>query len=163
MELERLKDLLVHELQDIYSAESQALQGLQEMKEGASHPELKAAFQEHHTQSQNQIKRLEQVFRSLGTDHGDVTCAGMQGLVEEARKMLKEDADPDVKDAGLIAAAQKAEHYEIASYGTVATYAKQIGQEDVLNLLLQTLEEEKQTDEKLTTLAKQVINPAAVS
>ena len=162
MQLNRLQDLALHGLQDIYNAEQQALQALQQMEQTASHPELKAAFQEHRAQTQGQVQRLEQIFQTLGKSPEGVTCKGMRGLIAEAQELINEQGgDPDVKDAGLIEAAQKAEHYEIASYGTAATYAKLLGQDEAVNLLLQTLEEEKQTDEKLTNLAKTVVNPDA--
>jgi len=161
MQLNKLQDLLVHNLRDTYSAENQALTGLQQMEKAAVHAELKAAFREHHAQSVEQVKRLEKVFEILGKSPKGVHCKGMQGLVAEAKEMIEEKGDPDVIDAGLISSAQHVEHYEIASYGTAATFAKLLGQTDVLKLLVQTLEEEKAADEKLTTLAKQVINPEA--
>lgn len=161
MEMNKLQDLFLHHLRDIYSAENQALAGLTQMAERASHPELKAAFQQHKTESQQQVERVKAIFGMLNESPEGVTCKGMAGLMAEAKEMIGEKGDPDVIDAGLINQAQHVEHYEIASYGTAATFAKLLGHEDALNLLIQTLEEEKATDEKLTTLAKTVVNPDA--
>ncbi len=162
MEMNQLQDLFLHHLRDIYSAENQALTGLTRMAERASHPELKTAFQQHKTESEQQIERVKAVFALLKESPEGVTCKGMAGLMAEAKEMIGEKGDPAVIDAGLINQAQHVEHYEIASYGTAATFAKLLGHEDALNLLLQTLEEEKATDEKLTQLAKTVVNPDAV-
>jgi ferritin-like metal-binding protein YciE len=156
--LKSLDDLLVHELQDIYHAEGQITKALPKMIKAASHPELRAAFEEHLQQTEGQIERLEQVFKLLGLPAKAKKCDGMAGLIEEGKKMIEEDAEPSVRDAGLIAAAQKVEHYEIASYGCVCTYAEMLGYEQVHELLGQTLDEEETTDEKLSVLAETVIN-----
>src|ERR671912_2862563 len=156
--LSSLDDLLVHELQDIYNAEGQILKALPKMTKAATNPDLKAAFEEHRVQTEGQVKRLEQVFKLLGHPVKGKKCEGMAGLIEEGKKMMEEDADPSVLDAALIAAAQKIEHYEIASYGCVCTYAEMLGYEQVHDLLGQNLEEEETTDEKLTELAESVIN-----
>ena len=156
--LKSLDDLLVHELQDIYHAEGQITKALPKMAKAASHPELRAAFEEHLEQTEGQIERLEQVFKLLGLPAKGKKCDGMAGLIEEGKKMMEEDADPAVKDAALIAAAQKVEHYEIASYGCVCTYAEMLGYEQVHELLGQNLDEEETTDEKLTVLAENLIN-----
>ena len=156
--LKSLDDLLVHELQDIYDAEGQIVKALPRMIKAASHPELQAAFEEHLEQTEGQIERLEQAFKLLGVPAKGQKCAGMAGLIEEGKKMMEEDADPAVMDAALIAAAQKIEHYEIASYGCVCTYAEMLGYDQVHDLLGQNLEEEETTDEKLTDLAESVIN-----
>jgi ferritin-like metal-binding protein YciE len=156
--LKSLDDLLVHELQDIYHAEGQVTKALPKMIKTASHPELQAAFEEHLEQTEGQIERLEQVFKLLGMPAKGKKCEGMAGLIEEGNKMMSENADPAVMDAALIAAAQKVEHYEIASYGCVCTYAELLGYEQVHDLLGQNLEEEEMTDEKLTALAESVIN-----
>ncbi len=159
--LKSLDDLLVHELQDIYHAEGQIIKALPKMIKTASHPELQAAFEEHLEQTEGQIERLEQVFKLLGMPAKAKKCDGMAGLIEEGNKMMSEDADPAVMDAALIASAQKVEHYEIASYGCVCTYAEMLGYEQVHDLLGQNLEEEETTDEKLSVLAETVINVEA--
>ena len=156
--LTSLDDLLVHELQDIYHAEGQILKALPKMVKAASHPDLKAAFEEHRVQTEGQVKRLEQVFKVLGHPVKGKKCEGMAGLIEEGKKIMEEDAEPSVLDAALIAAAQKVEHYEIASYGCVCTYAEMLGYEEAHELLGQNLDEEETTDEKLTALAESVIN-----
>ena len=156
--LSSLDDLLVHELQDIYNAEGQITKALPKMIKAASSPELQAAFEEHLEQTEGQIERLEQVFKLLGPPAKGKKCDGMAGLIEEGRKILEEDAEPSVKDAGIIAAAQKVEHYEIASYGCLCTYAEILGYEQVHDLLGQNLDEEETTDEKLTVLAENLIN-----
>jgi ferritin-like metal-binding protein YciE len=156
--LTSLEDLLVHELQDIYNAEGQILKALPRMIKAASHPELKSAFEEHRLQTEGQVERLEQAFKLLGIPAKGKKCDGMAGLLEEGKKTMAEDAEPSVLDAALIAAAQKVEHYEIAAYGCVCTYAEMLGHDDVHELLGQTLEEEEETDQKLTALAETVIN-----
>jgi ferritin-like metal-binding protein YciE len=156
--LTSLGDLLVHELQDIYNAESQVIKALPKMIKAASHPELQNAFEEHLQQTQNQVARLEQVFKLLGIPAKGRKCEGMAGLIEEGKKMMEQDAEPSVLDAALIAAAQKVEHYEIASYGCVCTYAEMLGHDEVHDLLGQTLEEEETTDQKLTALAESIVN-----
>ena len=159
--LKSLDDLLVHELQDMYDAEKQIMKALPKMARAATHPKLRAAFEEHLEQTEGQIERLEQVFKLLGLPAKGKKCDGMAGLIEEGKKMMEQDAEPSVKDAALIAAAQKVEHYEIASYGCVCTYAEMLGYEQVHDLLGQNLEEEETTDEKLTILAESVINVEA--
>lgn len=159
--LTSLHDLLVHELQDIYHAENQIVKALPKMVKAATHPELQAAFEEHLEQTEGQVTRLEQVFKLLGIPVKGKKCEGMAGLIEEGKETMEQDAEPAVMDAALIAAAQKIEHYEIASYGCVATYAQMLGLEEVHELLSQTLDEEETTDEKLTALAESVINVEA--
>ena len=156
--LTSLDDLLVHELQDIYNAEGQILKALPRMTKAATHPDLKAAFEEHRVQTEGQVKRLEQVFKLLGHSVKGKKCEGMAGLIEEGKSVMEQDADPAVLDAALIAAAQKVEHYEIASYGCVCTYAEMLGYEEAHELLGQNLDEEETTDERLTALAETVIN-----
>ena len=156
--LTSLDDLLVHELQDIYNAEGQILKALPRMTKAATHPDLKAAFEEHRVQTEGQVKRLEQVFKLLGHPVKGKKCEGMAGLIEEGKSVMEQDADPAVLDAALIAAAQKVEHYEIASYGCVCTYAEMLGYEEAHELLGQNLDEEETTDERLTALAETVIN-----
>ena len=160
--LASLNDLLVHELQDIYHAEGQILKALPKMAKAATNPDLKAAFEEHRAQTEGQVKRLEQVFKLLGHPVKGKQCEGMAGLIEEGRKLLEADAEPEVLDAALIAAAQKVEHYEIAAYGTARTHAELLGLRRVAKLLQQTLDEEGATDKKLTALAESVANVEAV-
>jgi ferritin-like metal-binding protein YciE len=159
--LASLDDLLVHELQDIYHAEGQILKALPKMIKAANHPDLKEAFEEHRQQTEGQVRRLEQAFKLLGVPAKGKKCEGMAGLLEEGRKVIEEDALPPVLDAALIAAAQKVEHYEIASYGCVCTYAEMLGYDQVHELLGQNLDEEETTDQKLTALAESVINQEA--
>jgi ferritin-like metal-binding protein YciE len=158
MKLNTLRDLYVEQLKDLYSAETQLVKALPKMEKAASHPELKQAFQRHLGETEQQVQRLEQVFQSLGEKPGGHTCKGMQGLIEEGQEMIKMKGDPAAVDAGLIAAAQRVEHYEIAGYGCVRTYAKQLGDTQSAKLLQQTLDEEGKTDEMLTKLAEQLIN-----
>ena len=163
MALKTLEDALVEELQDILSAEQQITEALPLMAQKATNPELKAGFQLHLEQTKQQISRLEQALSSLGHKPESVTCEAMKGIIKEGQHIMSEEADPDVMDAMLIAAAQKVEHYEIASYGTVCTWAAQIGQNEVKELLGQTLAEEEQTDKKLSQLAESSINADATS
>ncbi len=159
--LSSLDDLLVHEMQDIYNAEGQILKALPKMVKAAANPDLKRAFEEHRVQTEGQVDRLEQAFRLLGVPARGRKCEGMAGLLEEGRKVMEQEADESVLDAALIAAAQKVEHYEIASYGCICTYAEMLGYDQVHELLGQTLDEEETTDQKLTALAETVINPEA--
>ena len=158
MKLETLRDLYVEQLQDLYSAETQLVKALPKMAKAASNPQLQSAFQEHLTQTQTQIQRLDQIFQQVGTKPGGTTCKGMEGLIKEGEEMIKAKGDAAAIDAGLIAAAQRVEHYEIAGYGCVRTYAHQLGDHQAVSLLQQTLDEEGLTDKKLTQLAEQVIN-----
>lgn len=158
MKLETLRDLYVEQLQDLYSAETQLVEALPKMAKGATNPQLKAGFQEHLAQTETHVERLEQIFKQLGEKPGSTTCKGMQGLIKEGDEMVKAKGDSAAIDAGLIAAAQRVEHYEIAGYGCVRTYARQLGEQQAVSLLQKTLDEESQTDTKLTTLAEQVIN-----
>jgi ferritin-like metal-binding protein YciE len=159
--LSSLDDLLVHELHDIYNAEAQILKALPKMVKAANDPELKSAFEEHRLQTEGQVSRLDQVFKLLGVPAKGRKCEGMAGLLEEGRKTMEQDAEPAVLDAALIAAAQKVEHYEIAAYGCVCTYAEMLGYDQVHDLLGQNLDEEETTDQRLTALAESVINPEA--
>ena len=162
MPMDSLKDLYVEQLRDLYSAETQILKALPMMAERASNPELKSAFQEHEQVTHDQVKRLEAIFDGMGEKPGGHHCKGMEGLLKEGQEMIKEKGDPDTIDAGLIAAAQRVEHYEIAGYGCVQTYARMLGEQQNAQLLQQTLDEEGQADKKLTQLAEQVINLEAV-
>ena len=156
MELESLRELYVEELKDLYSAENQILKALPKMIKAASSPKLKAGFEEHLEQTRNQVQRLEKIFKELDESPRGKKCKGMEGLIEEGKELIQQDADAEVLDAGLIAAAQHVEHYEIAGYGCVRTYAELLGDKNAAMLLRETLDEEKTTDEKLTTLAKSI-------
>ena len=158
MKLNTLRDLYVEQLQDLYSAETQLVEALPKMAKAATHPQLQAAFQQHLAETQQQVQRLEQVFQQLGQKPGGHTCKAMQGLIAEGQEMIKMKGDPAAIDAGLIAAAQRVEHYEIAGYGCVRTYAQQLGDQQNMALLQQTLDEEGMTDKKLTAIAEQVVN-----
>jgi ferritin-like metal-binding protein YciE len=158
MKLSTLQDLLVEELQDIYDAENQILKALPKMAKAASAPQLRQAFEDHLEQSRTHVERLDRVFEQFGAKSKGKPCKAMQGLIAEGEEMIKEKADPAVRDAGLIAAAQRVEHYEIAAYGCARTYARQLGQQQGAQLLQQTLDEEGMTDKKLTQLAETLIN-----
>ena len=161
MKLQSLEDLLVNQLKDLYSAENQLVKALPKMAKAASSSELRKGFTEHLEQTRGHVQRLEQVCQELGVTPKGKKCAAMEGLIEEGKELMEEDADPAVMDAGLIAAAQKVEHYEMAGYGTVRTWAEQLGLGEAVGLLEATLQEEKATDEKLTHLAKQAVNQKA--
>jgi ferritin-like metal-binding protein YciE len=163
MELETLKDLYIHELKDLYSAENQIIKALPKMAKAATNEELIAGFEAHLEQTEKHAERLEQILESHGETTRGPKCKGMAGLIAEGDEMLKEDAEDDVKDAGLIAAAQRVEHYEMAGYGCARTYAELLGDTKGAKLLQQTLEEEKATDEKLTDLAKSTVNVEAMA
>ena len=161
MEVDTLRDLFVKELSDIYDAEKQMLKALPKMAKAASFPELRRAFEEHETQTKGHVERLDRVFDAIGEKPQQMKCKGMAGLIQEENAALKEKGEPAALDAGLIAAAQKIEHYEIASYGTVRTYAQTLGEQDAARLLQETLDEESQTDVRLTKIATSTVNPAA--
>jgi ferritin-like metal-binding protein YciE len=161
MALRTLEDLFVKELKDLYSAEKQILKALPKMAKAASSEKLREGFEEHREQTEGHVERLEKIFESLGKPSRGVKCAAMEGIIEEGKELLEEDADESVMDAALIAAAQRVEHYEIAAYGTVRTLARMLGNSEAEELLQQTLDEEKQTDEKLTELAESEVNVAA--
>jgi ferritin-like metal-binding protein YciE len=158
MEMESLKELYVDELKDLYSAEKQLVKALPKMAKNASNAELKEAFTTHLQETEGHVERLEQIFEMLGERAGGKKCKGMEGLIEEAKELLEEDATEEVLDAGLISKAQHVEHYEIAGYGTVRTYARQLGFDDQAELLQETLDEEGKTDELLTQLAESSVN-----
>ncbi|HEX2091488.1 MAG TPA: ferritin-like domain-containing protein [Longimicrobiaceae bacterium] len=162
MKMDSLKDLYVDQLRDLYSAEHQILKALPEMAEKASNPELRAAFQEHEQVTREQVRRLEQVFSDLGEKPAGHHCKGMEGLLKEGEELMQMKVESDVLDAGLITSAQRVEHYEIAGYGTVRTFARQLGLEDQARLLQQTLDEEGNTDHRLSALAERVVNPDAM-
>ena len=155
-------DKLFHDtLRDVYYAERKALQALRKHGRAAKAPELKQAFEQHREETEGQIERLRQVFETIGKRAQGKTCAAMDGLVEEGEEIMEEYKDSPASDAGLLAAAQAIEHYEICRYGTLASWAKQLGNQDAETLLRETLAEEEKTDKLLTDLAETVINAAA--
>jgi ferritin-like metal-binding protein YciE len=161
MEVDTLRDLLVKELSDIYSAEKQLLKALPKMAKKANFPELRQAFEKHTKQTEGHVARLDDVFEQLGEKPKRVKCKGMEGLIEEGSEIMQEKGEPAAIDAGMIAAAQRVEHYEIAAYGTVRTYAETLGESGAAKLLQQTLDEESETNEKLNDIAMSAVNPAA--
>jgi len=163
MKLDSLKKLYIEELRDLYSAENQILKALPKMAKAASSEQLQAAFNLHLEETKGHVKRLETIFEKLDESPKGKTCKAMEGLVEEGSEMIKEKAEPEVRDAGLIAAAQRVEHYEIAGYGTVRTYAKMLDETAAARLLQETLDEEGATDKKLTDLAETLINREALT
>ncbi|HSI04520.1 MAG TPA: ferritin-like domain-containing protein [Myxococcota bacterium] len=160
-EMRNLRDMLVEELRDIYHAEKQITKALPKMVKAATSEQLKAGFEKHLEETHGQIERLEQCFELLDAKVRGKACEAMRGIIEEASDTMKEDMEPEVLDAALVASAQKVEHYEIASYGTVMTWANNLGLDKVAKLLSATLDEEKATDVKLTQLATQDINARA--
>jgi ferritin-like metal-binding protein YciE len=161
MELETLKDLYIHELKDLYSAEKQIVKALPKMVKAASNKELAAAFQEHLEQTKEHAARLEKILTSHDESTRGPKCEGMEGLLKEGDDIIEEDGEDEVRDAGLIGAAQRVEHYEIAGYGCARTYAELLEDRQSAQLLQTTLTEESDTDKKLTDLAESVINVAA--
>jgi ferritin-like metal-binding protein YciE len=162
MELETLKDLYIHELKDLYSAEKQLTKALPKMAKAATDEQLADGFQKHLEQTEEHVNRLEKILESHDETTRGPKCKGMEGLIEEGKEIIEEDADEEVRDAGLIPAAQRVEHYEIAGYGCARTYAELLGDTKGAQLLRTTLEEETVTDKKLTELAKTMINLKAV-
>jgi ferritin-like metal-binding protein YciE len=156
MAIRTFEDLLVDEIKDLYDAEHQLTKALPKMAKAATSPELKTAFESHLKQTEGHIKRLEQVFEGLGKKPTRKTCAAMKGLVEEGSEVIEEEMDPEVKDAALIGAAQRVEHYEMAGYGTVRTFAHLLGHHDLEAILQSTLEEEGAADHKLTAIASKL-------
>ena len=163
MKLDSLKELYVHELNDLHSAENQILKALPKMAKAASSEDLRLAFEKHLDQTEEHVQRLERAFSFIDEKPKQVVCKGMKGLLEEGEEMIKESGDPAVKDAGLIAAAQRVEHYEMAGYGCARTYAEILGEMDSAELLQNTLDEERMTDETLTELAVGLINVEAAN
>lgn len=156
MELESLKDLYIEELKDLYSAENQLLKAIPKMAKAASSKSLKSGFERHLKQTEGHVKRLEQVFKKLGVSPNGKKCKAMEGLIAEGDEVISENAEPEVRDAALIAAAQRVEHYEMAGYGCVRTYAELLGDKQAATILQKTLNEEGATDEKLTALAQKI-------
>ena len=163
MKIKSMMDLLVNELKDLYGAEHQILKALPKMIKVATNEQLREGFEKHLAETKNQVTRLEQVFEKLGVSAKKKTCEGIKGITEESEELVDAEPEADILDAGLIAAAQKVEHYEIASYGSVRAWAQQLGLRDVANLLQETLEEERATDKKLTQLAESMVNQQAAA
>lgn len=160
-QLKDLKDLLNHQLKDVYSAETQLIEALPQMKEKASNTELQNAISEHLKETKNHKKRLDEIGESLGMDLSGETCEAMEGLIREAKSFVSEDADADVRDAGIIADAQRIEHYEISAYGTLIHFAKGLNKTDVANKLSTILDEEKHADSQLNKIAIDNVNVQA--
>ena len=163
MSLDSLEQLFLEELKDIYNAEKQLTRALPRMAKAAESPQLQQAFTKHLRETEGQIQRLERIFKELGQAVRGKKCKGMEGLVEEGKEKMEEEGEAPVLDAALIAAAQKVEHYEIAAYGCLRTYAQLLGYDEAERLLQQTLEEEEATDKALTQLGESGINEAAVA
>ena len=161
--IKTLDDLFVHTLQDIYYAEQQIVKNLPTMVEKASNPALKSAFQKHLAETQNHVRRLEQVFQTLGQSAKGVDCQAMDGILAEAKEIISDCGDADVCDAAMLSAAQAVEHYEMTRYGSILAYAKQLGKQDAVQPLQQTLAEEKATDQALTQIAESRVNQKAAA
>jgi ferritin-like metal-binding protein YciE len=162
MKLESLEELYISELRDLYSAENQLLKALPKMAKAASSNELQNALNDHLEQTKGHVDRLERIFEQLHESPKGKTCHGMKGLIEEGSEILKEDGEGSVLDAGIIVAAQKVEHYEIASYGSVRTFANLLGKNEAVSLLQSTLDEESEANELLNGLAESIVNPEAL-
>jgi ferritin-like metal-binding protein YciE len=161
MDMTSLQDLYIDELRDLLSAENQIIKALPRMAKKASNPDLQQAFEEHLDQSRTHVERLNEIFEGMGQKPRAKKCKGIEGIIEEGKEFMDEADSEEVMDAGLIAAAQRVEHYEMAAYGTVRTYAQLLGENDAARLLQQTLDEEGDTDKKLTELAMNGINVQA--
>jgi ferritin-like metal-binding protein YciE len=162
MKLESLKDLYLDQLKDLYSAETQLVDALPKMAEKANSPDLRKAFKDHLRQTEGHVERLERIFKDLRESPKGKECEGMKGLIKEGEEVMKMKGEPAALDAALIAGAQRVEHYEIAGYGTVRTYAELLGRNQDVSLLEQTLREEEETDQRLTELAESHINEEAL-
>ena len=160
--METLEKLYINELRDLYSAENQLLKALPKMAKGASSAELKEAFENHLAETETHVERLEQIFKDLEENPKGKTCHGMKGLIEEGSEILEEEGEKSVLDAGIIVAAQKVEHYEMAGYGSVRAFAQLLGQEEAAQLLQTTLDEESKANELLNQLAETTVNAEAV-
>jgi ferritin-like metal-binding protein YciE len=163
MSLNTLEKLYIEELRDLYNAENQLLKALPKMANAASSPELKEAFEKHLEQTKGHVQRLEELFEQRDESPKGKTCKAMKGLIEEGSEILKEEGEDSVLDAGMIVAAQKVEHYEIASYGSVRTFANLLGKDDEAKLLQATLDEESEANEILSQLAEGIVNEEALS
>ena len=162
MAVKSVKDLLLEELRDIYHAEKQLVRALPKMAKKAKSDELRQAFERHLEETKGQVERLDQVFQQLDSRSSGKRCEAMEGLIEEAKEMMEEISTPEVLDAAMIAAAQKVEHYEIASYGSVCALAEALGQKEAAKLLEETLKEEKATDQRLNQIALSSVNQTAL-
>jgi ferritin-like metal-binding protein YciE len=162
MKMDTLEDLYMDLLKDLYSAEKQLVKALPKLAKTAHSDDLRRAFNEHLSQTEGHVERIERIFSDKNASPRGKKCVGMEGIIEEANELMREKVEPDVLDAGLIAGAQKAEHYEIASYGTARTWANRLGYNDVAQLLQQTLEEESMANEKLTKIAESHVNVEAI-
>ena len=162
MKLQTLKTLYIDELRDLYNAENQLVKALPKMAKAASSEELQDAFEKHLEQTKSHVDRLEEVFEEIGEKPKGKTCKAMKGLIDEGSEILKEDGEESVIDAGIIVAAQKVEHYEIASYGSVRTFAQLLGKDRSADLLQRTLDEESEANEVLNKLAEDIVNPEAL-
>jgi ferritin-like metal-binding protein YciE len=160
--METLEKLYINELRDLYSAENQLLKALPKMAKGASSAELKEAFENHLAETETHVERLEQIFKDLEENPKGKTCHGMKGLIEEGSEILEEEGEESVLDAGIIVAAQKVEHYEMAGYGSVRAFAQLLGHEEAAQLLQTTLDEESKANELLNQLAETTVNAEAV-
>lgn len=161
MNLDSMEKLYIHYLKDLYSAENQLTKALPKMAEGSTSPKLQKAFEDHLAETEKQIERIEKIFEDLEGSPAGMKCKGMEGLLEEGKEMLEAEAEPTVRDAGLIGAAQRVEHYEIAGYGTAVAMAELLGHRDAVVLLRKSLDEESAANEKLTRLAESEINARA--
>jgi ferritin-like metal-binding protein YciE len=162
MQIDNLEKLFVEQLKDIYNAEKQLVRALPRMAKAATDSELEEALTTHLRQTEKQVERLERIFKELGKNPQGKRCAGMEGLIEEGKELLQEDVEEEVLNAGLIGAAQKVEHYEIAAYGTLKTYARLLGRDKAVGLLEETLKEEKEADKILSDIAERSINVEAM-
>jgi ferritin-like metal-binding protein YciE len=162
VEFNSLNDLFVNQIEDLYDAENRLTKALPKMAEAANSSQLKQAFQQHLTETQGHVSRLETIFRELGVEPKRETCEAMKGLITEGEEMISAKGDPEVKDAALIAAGQRVEHYEMSGYGTARTFAQRLGLTQAANLLQQTLNEEAAADKKLTAIAESSVNRQAV-
>ena len=163
LKLESVEDLFLAELRDLYDAENQLLKALPKLAEAAAAPALKMAFSQHLEETKGHVGRLDRVFRELGTKPSGETCEAMKGLVKEGEEFIQAKGEPLVRDAGLIGAAQRVEHYEMAGYGTARTLAKRLGHQEIATILQQTLEEEGEADRKLTAVAENEVNVRATA
>jgi ferritin-like metal-binding protein YciE len=163
LKLDSLRDLLLEELRDLYNAETQLLDALPKMAEAANSNELKSAFNHHLEETRQHVSRLERIFQEIGEKSSGETCEAMKGLIKEGEILVKAEGDPDVRDAGLIGAAQRVEHYEMAGYGTARSLARRLGESQMAEVLQQTLNEEAEADKKLTSVAESQVNVAAAS
>jgi ferritin-like metal-binding protein YciE len=163
MKLDSLQKLYLEELRDIHNAENQLLKALPKMAKAANSEELKQALEDHLEETQGHVERLDEIFEGLGESAKGKTCQAMKGLIEEGSEILSEKGEESVLDAGIIAAAQKVEHYEMATYGTLRTWANLLGQDEAAELLQETLDEEGDADQRLNELAEEIVNPEALA